>query len=116
MLLFALCEMEISEQLARYFYSVTVYVRDVVKYISHTFLFFFQNLCDSCVNVHMLLLLSCVYSQGLGLDLGNSLDQREGESTNMLIHESQSFRKKKRDCSYLTRLPVISSHGDFATK
>ena len=30
--------------------------------------------------VHALLLLSCVHSLGLGLNLGNSLDWREGEN------------------------------------
>ena len=30
--------------------------------------------------VHVLLLFSCVHSLGLGLDLGNSLDQREEEN------------------------------------
>ena len=37
----------------------------------------FQNLCNSCISVRTLLLLSCVHSLGLGLDLGNSLDRRE---------------------------------------
>ena len=45
----------------------------------------FRNLCDSCKSVHVLLLLSCVHSLGLGLDLGNSLDQREGENARALI-------------------------------
>ena len=56
---------------------------------------FFQNLCDSCMSVHALLLLSSMHTLGLGLDLGNSLDRRERNSARMLIHKSQSFRKKK---------------------
>ena len=47
----------------------------------------FRNLCDSCMRVLTLLLLSCVHSLGLGLDLGNSLDRR-GENACVLIHES----------------------------
>ena len=46
------------------------------------------------MSVRTLLLLSCMHLLGLGLDLGNSLDHREGETTRMLIHESQNFRKK----------------------
>ena len=53
----------------------------------------FRNLCDSCMSVRALLLFSCVHSLGLGLDLGNSLDRREGENARALIHESQSCRK-----------------------
>ena len=48
------------------------------------------------MSVHTLLLLSSMHSLGLGLDLGNRLDQREKKSPSVLIHESQSFRKKKR--------------------
>ena len=62
----------------------------------------FRNLCDMCMIVHMLSLLSCVHSLGLGLDLGNSLNWREGESARMLIHESQSFEKKRRLIMYPT--------------
>ena len=52
----------------------------------------FQNLCGSCMSVRTLLLLSCVHSLELGLDLGNSLNQR-GENARALIHELQSCRK-----------------------
>ena len=38
-------------------------------------------------------ILSCMPWLGLGLDLDNSLDQRE-ESARALIHEWQSFQKK----------------------
>ena len=46
------------------------------------------------MSTHVLLLLLCVHSLGLGVDLGNSLDRREGESTRALIHGSESFQKK----------------------
>ena len=65
---------------------------DVLKYKPFAF---FQNLCDLCMSLHVLLLLSWVHLLGLGLDLGNSLDPREGESAHALIRASQSFRKKK---------------------
>ena len=64
---------------------------DVMKYKPYAF---FRNLCALCLSMHVLLLLSCVHTLVLGLDLGNSLDQREGESTQALINGSQSFRKK----------------------
>ena len=50
----------------------------------------FRNLCNSRMSVRALLLLSCVHSLRLGLDLGNSLDPREGDNTRVLIHELQS--------------------------
>ena len=34
----------------------------------------FRNLYDLCMSVRMLLLLACVHSLGLGVDLGNSLE------------------------------------------
>ena len=37
----------------------------------------FRNLCDLCMSMCVLLLLSCVHSLGLGLDLVNSVDRRE---------------------------------------
>ena len=46
------------------------------------------------MSVRMLLLLSCMRLLGWGLDLGKSLDYREGESAHALIHKLQSFLKK----------------------
>ena len=43
----------------------------VVKYESSAL---FRYLYDSCMSVCMLLLLACVHSLGLGVDLGNSLE------------------------------------------
>ena len=43
----------------------------VVKYEASAL---FWNLYDSCMSVRMLLLLACVHSLGLGVDLGNSLE------------------------------------------
>ena len=51
------------------------------------------------MSMRVLSLLSYVHFLGLGLDLGNSLDRKEGESAHALIHMSQSFRKKS-DGSY----------------
>ena len=48
---------------------------------------FFRNPYDLCLSVCTLLLLACVHSLGLELDLGNSLDWRERESTRALICE-----------------------------
>ena len=70
----------------------------VVKYKSFAF---FWNLCDPCMSVHALLLLSCVHSLELGLDLENSLDRWEGERALAFIHGSQRFWKKV-DGLYLT--------------
>ena len=80
---------------------------DVIKYERSTF---FRNLYNSCMSVHTLLLLSWVHSLGLGLDLENSLDRREGESACALIHDLQSFHKKS-DSSYLT-----TTHQPFSYK
>ena len=60
------------------------------------------------MSLRALSLLSCVHSFRLGLDLGNSLDWREGKSARALIHESQSFRKKS-DGSYLTTPEYFNS-------
>ena len=65
-------------------------VGGVVKYKPSAL---FRDLCDLCMSVHALLLLSCMHSLGLGLDLGNSLDRREGDSARAFIHELQSCRK-----------------------
>ena len=48
------------------------------------------------ISAFVLSLFSCVHSLGLGLDFGNSFDQREGESAHALIHRSQSFQRKSR--------------------
>ena len=48
------------------------YFPGVVKY---TLSALFRNLCNSCISVCALLLLSCMHSLGLGLDLGISLDR-----------------------------------------
>ena len=72
------------------FGTVTVEIVGVVKYKRSAL---FRNLCNSCMSVRALLLLSCVHTLGLGLDLGNSLDRREGDNARALIHESQSCRK-----------------------
>ena len=53
----------------------------------------FRNLCDLRMSVCTLLVISCVHSLGLGLDLGNSLNWIEGADARALIHESQSCRK-----------------------
>ena len=64
--------------------------KDIVKYELFTF---FRNLCDSCISMRMLLLILCVPSLGLGLDLANSLDHREGEHARA-HSRAQSFWKK----------------------
>ena len=51
-----------------------------------------MNLCDSYMSVCSLLLLSCVHSLGLGLDLGNSLDRRDGANAHALI---QSYTNRR---------------------
>ena len=53
----------------------------------------FRNLCNSCMSVRALLLLSCVHSLGLGLVIGNSLDRTEEENARAFTHESQSCQK-----------------------
>ena len=59
---------------------------------------FFQNLCNPCVSVHALSLLSYMHLFELGQDLENSLDCWEGKIARVLVpvglHESHSFRKK----------------------
>ena len=67
------------------------------------------------MSVRAFLLLSSVHSLGLGLDLGNSLDRREGVSVRALIHELQSF-KKKSDGSYLTTPHSLSLFFFIASK
>ena len=57
------------------------------------------------ISVQVLLLLSCVHSFWLGLDLGNTFDWK-GESACVLIHESQSFRKKA-NCLYSTTPKIL---------
>ena len=54
----------------------------------------------------MLSLLLCVHLLTLWLDLGKSLDRREGESAYMIIHKLQSSGKKSDD-AYLTT-PVLT--------
>ena len=63
---------------------------DVIKYEPSAFFF---GISATPVWAFALSLLSCVHSLGLGLDLGNSLDQR-GESAHTLIHKSQRIKKK----------------------
>ena len=46
----------------------------VVKYSIYEPSALFRNLYDSCMSMRMLLLLACVHSLGLGVDLGNSLE------------------------------------------
>ena len=52
-----------------------------------------------CICAHVLFLLSCVHTLGLGLDLGNSLNQRERKSANTQVAK---LPKKKAYGLYLT--------------
>ena len=46
------------------------------------------------MSVRALLLLSCMHSLGLGLDLENSLDQKEGERTHAHTQVAELQKKK----------------------
>ena len=52
-------------------------ISGVVKYKPSAL---FRNLCNSCMSVRALLLLMCALIR-VGVDLGNSLDRREGENS-----------------------------------
>ena len=54
----------------------------------------FRNLCDSCISVRALLLLLCVHTLGLGLDLGNSLDWRERTHAYTQIAELPKIKRR----------------------
>ena len=55
----------------------------------------FWNLCDLCtgMSVFVLSFFSCMHSFGLGLDLGNSSDRREGECTRAYMSHRTSVKK-----------------------
>ena len=71
---------------------------DVIKYKQFACS---PNLCNSCISVSALLLLSCMHSLGLRLDLGNSLDQR-GESS----YTTSRASEKKR----IAHLTTLTNH------
>ena len=74
--------------------NLNVVLRKIMDVFKYEPFVFFWNHCNLCMSVCALSLLSYIHFLGLGLDLGNSLDRREGESARALIHESQSFQKK----------------------
>ena len=66
------------------------------------------------MSVSALLLLSCMHSLGLGLDLGNSLDRRERTSAHTRIAELPKTKQRLilNDALMEVGLLVISSQSD----
>ena len=79
---------------------------DVLKYKTPAF---FWNLCDSCMSVCVLLLLSRMHSLGLGLDLGNSLHQREESACSYTSRRAS----KKRRLILSNTWNLLVSHWNF---
>ena len=79
----------------------------------HAISFILESLRLMYMSVHVLLLLSCVHSLGLGLDLENSLDRREGENACALIRVLQPPHKFE---NFTLANSILAQVGGFAQK
>ena len=89
--------------------TTTVEKLNVVEYKPSAF---FWNLCNLCMNVRTLSLLSCVHSLGLGLDLGNSLNRRERTHPQLWVAELWKKSEKKQNLTTFKKLYIYTNHID----